>query len=67
MEWIDLPQDRDRWRVMNFRVSLNAGISSLAENRLASQEGLCSREYLFIYGLLNSAIRSYTRGGMNRN
>jgi hypothetical protein len=27
--------------VMNLRVPLNAGIAGLAENRLASQEGLC--------------------------
>jgi len=30
--------------VMNFQVPQNAGISCLAENRLASEEGLCSRE-----------------------
>ena len=48
MDWIDLAQDRERWRalvkvVMNLRVPQNAG-NFLAENWLASQEGLCSME-----------------------
>ena len=49
MDWIDLVQVRDRWRalgvaVMNIGFHKMQGISRLAENRLASQEGLCSTE-----------------------
>jgi len=51
MDWIDLAEERDRWRalvyaVMNIRVHKMRGISSLTENRLASQEALCSVEYV---------------------
>jgi hypothetical protein len=47
VDWIDLAQDRERWRalvtaVMNHRISCDGGISRLAKNLLASKEGLCS-------------------------
>jgi len=49
MDWIELTQDRtgsgNFWaRKWTFRFHKTRGISWLAENRLASQEGLCSRE-----------------------
>ena len=49
MDWIGLAQDRDKWRtlvstVMNLRFREMRGISWLAANQLASQEGLCTME-----------------------
>ena len=49
MGLIDLAHEGDSWRavvnsVMNLRVPQNEGIYRLAENRLTSQEGLCSME-----------------------
>ena len=46
IDWIDLAQDRDKWwalvnTVMNLRFHKWCGISWVAYNMLASQEGLC--------------------------
>jgi hypothetical protein len=49
IDWIDMAQDRNRWRtlvnaVMNLRVHKMRGIFRIAEDLLASHEGLCSME-----------------------
>jgi len=49
MDWIDLAQDRDRWRVfvkaiMTFGFLKIREISGLVDNRLDSQEELSSME-----------------------
>ena len=49
MDWIELAQDRDRWRTLVnslkiFRFHKMRGISSLAGNRLASQKEVCTTE-----------------------
>jgi hypothetical protein len=46
IDWINLTQDRDRWRalvngVMKLRTPKNVGISRLTKDLLAIQEGLC--------------------------
>jgi len=51
MDWIDRAQDSDRWRalvnaVMNPLFPKMPGISWLAQNGLASEEGLCCMEWV---------------------
>jgi hypothetical protein len=54
MDWIDLSQDRDRWRdlvhvVTTFGCHKLRGISWLAEILLVYQEGLCSMKSKIYY------------------
>jgi len=49
MDWIDLAEDRDRWRdlvnaVRTFWFLNMRGISRLPVNLLPAEEGLCSME-----------------------
>jgi len=51
MDWIDLAQDRDRRRALGSGNELSSSINKrgnswLAEDLLASQEGLCSMEWV---------------------
>jgi len=52
LDWIELALDWDRWRalvstVMNLRGSIKCGeFLDWLQNQLASQEGLCSMEYV---------------------
>ena len=61
-DWINLVHNRERWKflmnaVMNLRVPQNARNFLIAEDMLASQEGLCSME-LVSYHEIN-AIRRF--------
>jgi hypothetical protein len=52
MDWIAQAQDRDRWQsvvkvIMNLSCPQNAGTCSLAEDLLASQEGLGFKEFSY--------------------
>jgi len=54
MDWLDPTKDMDSWRldvnaVMKFWVHKTLGISLIAEDLVASEEGLCSMELSFYH------------------
>jgi hypothetical protein len=57
MDWIDLAEDRDKWRalvntVMNLRIPKTLGNSSVTSELTASQEGLKSAWSLLCHSTL---------------
>ena len=59
LDWTDLAEDRDRWQAplnaeMNLWVDKMRGISWLAEDLLASQEGICSTDLVILCALLTA-------------
>jgi hypothetical protein len=46
MDWIDLAQDRDKWRAVVNEPSGSIKCGKFFEDLLASQEGLCSVELI---------------------
>jgi hypothetical protein len=63
IDWIDLVHDRDMWRalvytMMNFGFHKMRGISWVAQDILACQEGLCSVE-LVSYWMVNTVSKPH--------
>ena len=59
LDWTDLAADRDKWQApasaeMNPRVDKMQGISSLAEDLLVSQEGICPMDLVILCALLTA-------------
>jgi len=55
MDWIARAQDRDRWRaVMYVGFRKMPGTCGLVDDVLASQEGLCSKEFVICIGCMRT-------------
>jgi hypothetical protein len=63
-DWTYLAQDRDKWRAFLFSITKLGNhkmraISCLAEERLASPEGLCSMElFTHVSGIISVRLTS---------